>query len=77
MELSDKLFDRLFRIIILVISIAFLIIYYEGTQNERYKYYHSDAILMIDGKTGQIYHFNRTNKEWTFIDPIASASNRK
>jgi hypothetical protein len=60
MELNDKLF----RIAILIISIAFLIIYYEGTQNGRYKYYASDE-TMLDSRTGKTYYLDA--KKWKWI----------
>jgi hypothetical protein len=68
MELNDKLF----RIFIIIISIAFLIVYYEGTQNGRYIFYTSDN-AMVDSRTGKMYGFNTETKKWIFVDPLAKS----
>ena len=54
--------DNLFKALLIIILVAFLYLYYENMDNNRFYYlskpaYYKTDIRLLDTKTGQIYNY--------------------
>ena len=54
MKMNEKLFNMIFKIGLLLIGVAFLVVYYFHSQNGRF--YHLSTYAIMDTRSGVIYH---------------------
>jgi hypothetical protein len=61
--------DKIFKIGLLVIGVALLIILYQSSQNNRF-YFGKDQDVIFDTRTGKVYGFNKADPpRWGVFDP--------
>jgi len=52
--------DNLFKALLIIILVAFLYLYYENSNNDRYSYHKPGTMEVFDKKTGTVYHTTTT-----------------
>jgi len=63
--------DNLFKALLIIILLAFLYLYYEGSDNERYIQLGTSSFRVLDTKTGKMY-YRREGKIVSYDFPNAT-----
>ena len=71
-----KDFDRIFKIAILVLFSIFLFIYWQSSQNNRYRYFVDDR-MVFDTKAGDIYYISSYSGKWKKTSPFKVLPDKK
>jgi len=68
----EHFFDRLFKSAVLLLLFAYLIIYFESKDIQRFQLQKTEsAMIMVDTKTGKFYSTSlATGGKWVEFDPL-------
>lgn len=66
---KEDIMDRLFKVGLLILGLAFLLLYYNNSQNQRYVQAGGpDDIVVLDTRTGKLFAI--ANEHWIAVDMI-------